>query len=49
VTDDGLEPINSFDFIGSISVMLSQYVKNYVNCYSTALGIQMIETLVELV
>ncbi len=29
--------------------MLSSYVKNYVNCYSTDLGIRIMETLIEFV
>jgi len=40
---------NSFDFIAYIATILGQYVKNYVNCYSTEMGIQMIEALVEFV
>jgi len=39
----------SFDFVAYISNMFNSYVKSFVNCYSTVLGNQIIECLIELI
>lgn len=39
----------SFDFISYVAQMLAVYEKQYVNCYSCALGMQLIATLIEVV
>lgn len=39
----------SFDFISYISQMMSSYEKQFVNCYSCEFGMQLIDTLIEVV
>ena len=46
---DGQANPKSFDFVAFISTMLGVYEKQYVNCYSSELGYQMIDTLIELI
>lgn len=48
-TKDGVRSPYSFDFVAYCSQIMGIYVKNYVNCYSTVLGNQLIEALVEFV
>ena len=48
-TPDGVRNQHSHDFVAYCSIMLGIYVKNYVNRYSTVLGNQLIEALVEFV
>ena len=48
-TKHGTKSPHSFDFVAYCSIMLGIYVKNFVNCYSTVLGNQLIEALVEFV
>ena len=48
-TKDGVKNQHSFDFVAYCSTLLGIYVKTYVNCYSTVLGNQLIEALVEFV
>ena len=49
VNAQGLKSARSFDFVAYTSQMFAIYVKSYVNCYSTQLGNQIIETLIELI
>lgn len=46
---DKIKLPHQFDFVKYLSSMLTSYVKNFVNCYSTDLGIRIMETLVEFV
>lgn len=39
----------SFDFVSYMSQMLAIYEKQYINCYSCHLGMQLIDTLIEVV
>lgn len=48
-TSSGVRSGRSFDFVAYISNMFSIYVKSFVNCYSTVLGNQIIECLIELI
>lgn len=45
----GMKNNRSFDFVAYVSSMFTIYVKSYVNCYSTILGNQIIETLIEFI
>lgn len=49
VTPAGYKNPRSFDFVAYVSQIMSIYVKSYVNCYSTVLGNQIIEALVEFI
>jgi hypothetical protein len=39
----------TFDFVSYVAQMLAMYEKQFINCYSCALGLQLIETLIEVV
>jgi len=39
----------SFDFISYVAQMLAIYEKQFINCYSCNLGMQMIDTLIEVI
>ena len=49
MTEAGVRNQNSFNFVAYTSTLLGVYVKSYVNCYSTDLGNQLIESLIEFV
>lgn len=49
VTASGMKSNRSFDFVAYVSNMFTIYVKSYVNCYSTKMGNQIIEALVEFI
>jgi hypothetical protein len=49
ITPGGHKNARSFDFVAYVSQIMSIYVKSYVNCYSTTLGNQIIESLVEFI
>ena len=48
-TVDGVKSPYSFDFVAYVSSIFTVYVKSYVNKYSTDLGNQIIETLIEFI
>ena len=48
-TGNGIKSSRSFDFVAYVSNIFTIYVKSYVNRYSTNLGNQIIETLIELI
>ena len=39
----------SFDFVSNVAQMLAMYEKQYINCNSCQLGMQLINTLIEVV
>lgn len=41
--------MQSFDFISYLSQMMAMYEKQYLNCYTTNFGLQLIDTLIEAV
>ena len=49
VFSNGVVNQKSFDFISYVAQMLAMYEKQYINCYSCALGMQLIDTLIEVV
>lgn len=49
VNSQGTKSSRSFDFVAYVSSMFTIYVKSYVNCYSTNLGNQIIESLIEFI
>jgi hypothetical protein len=46
---NGVPNQKSFDFISYVAQMLAVYEKQFVNCYSCPLGMQLMDTLVEVV
>lgn len=46
---NGLINQKSFDFVSYVAQMMTIYEKQYINCYSCQLGMQMIDTLVEII
>lgn len=39
----------SFDFVSYLAQMMAMYEKQFINCYSCNLGMQLIDTLIEFV
>ena len=46
---NGVVNQRSFDFISYVAQMLSIFEKQYINCFSCSLGMQLIDTLIEVV
>jgi len=46
---NGVVNQKSFDFISYVAQMLAIFEKQYINCYTCSLGMQLIETLIEMV
>ena len=47
ILKNGVQNQRSFDFISYIAQMLAIYEKQFINCYSCNLGMQLIDTLIE--
>lgn len=46
---NGIVNPKSFDFISYVAQMLAIYEKQYINCFSCELGMQIIDTLIEVI
>ena len=47
--NNGILNNKSFDFITYVAQMMAIYEKQFINCYTCGLGMQLMETLIEVV